>query len=122
VGEKAQRPRTQGPRSAKGFISEAARPANRGGEPKARSASRLSNEIVHGLVGAVMVWDGDPKATGFGVRSYSGGSKSFFIDYRMDGVQRRFTIGPFPRWSVTAARERARELRKQIDRGIDPPA
>jgi integrase len=67
-----------------------------------------------------MVWDNDPKATGFGVRSYRGGGKSFFIDYRIDGLQRRFTIGPFPRWSVAAAREQAKELRKQIDRGIDP--
>jgi integrase len=64
-------------------------------------------------------WDDDPKATGFGVRSYPGGGKSFFIDYRIDGRQRRFTIGPFPRWSVSAAREEAKALRKQIDRGID---
>src|SRR5262249_37533635 len=28
-------------------------------------------------------------------------------------------IGPFPRWSVAAAREEAKALRKQIDRGID---
>ena len=72
------------------------------------------------LTGAQMWWDDDPKATGFGVRSYPGGGKSFFIDYRIDGRQRRYTIGPFPRWSVDAAREEAKELRKQIDRGIDP--
>jgi integrase len=33
---------------------------------------------------------------------------------------RQCAIGPFPRWSVTAAREEAKKLRKQIDRGIDP--
>ena len=65
-------------------------------------------------------WDDDPKATGFGVRSYPGGGKSFFVDYRIDGRQRRITIGPFPRWSADAARERAKELRKLIDRGHDP--
>jgi len=81
---------------------------------------RLSNEFVRDLTGAQMWWDDDPKATGFGVRSYPGGGKSFFIDYRLDGRQRRFTIGPFPRWSVTAAREEAKDLRKQIDRGVDP--
>ena len=67
-----------------------------------------------------MWWDDDRKATGFGVRSYPGGGKSFFIDYRIDGRQRRITIGPFPRWSADAARERAKELREQIDRGHDP--
>jgi integrase len=80
----------------------------------------LTNDFVRDLTGAVMWWDNDRKATGFGVRSYPGGSKSFFIDYRLDGRQRRFTIGPFPRWSVTAAREEAKELRKAIDRGEDP--
>jgi integrase len=67
-----------------------------------------------------MWWDNDPKATGFGIRSYAGGSKSFFIDYRLHGWHRRYTIGPFPRWSAEAARERAKELRKGIDQGVDP--
>jgi integrase len=80
----------------------------------------LDADFVRGLTGIVMWWDDDPKATGFGVRSYPGGGKSFFVDYRLDGRQRRYTIGPFPRWSVTAAREEAKELRKAIDRGIDP--
>src|SRR5438045_3032042 len=70
---------------------------------------RLNNRFVAGLSPGEMWWDDDPRATGFGVRSYSGGGKSFFIDYRIDGRQRRFTIGPFPRWSAEAARERAKE-------------
>jgi hypothetical protein len=67
-----------------------------------------------------MWWDDDPKATGFGVRSYPGGGKSFFVDYRLNGRQRRYTIGPFPRWSAEAAREQAKKLRKEIDQGVDP--
>jgi integrase len=67
-----------------------------------------------------MWWDDDAKATGFGVRSYPGGGKSFFVDYRLNGRQRRYTIGPHPRWSADAAREEAKKLRKQIDRGEDP--
>jgi len=71
------------------------------------------------LAGDVMWWDDDPKATGFGIRSYSGGSKSFFIDYRLAGRHGRHTIGAFPRWSVEAAREEAIKLRREIDRGVD---
>jgi hypothetical protein len=63
---------------------------------------RLSSKFVAGLPPGVMYWDDDPKATGFGVRSYPGGGRSFFIDYRLNGRQRRYTIGPFPRWSVEA--------------------
>jgi hypothetical protein len=89
-------------------------------EAKQKKPIKLSNRFVAALSDAEMWWDADPKATGFGVRSYPGGGKSFFIDYRIDGRQRRYTIGPFPRWSAEAARERAKELRKQIDRGHDP--
>jgi integrase len=87
---------------------------------KAKHPVRLTNKFVAKLTGEDMWWDDDPKATGFGVRSYPGGGKSFFVDYRLDGRQRRFTLGPFPRWSAEAAREEAKKLRKAIDRGIDP--
>jgi integrase len=80
---------------------------------------RLTNKFVAGLAGGEMWWDDDPKATGFGIRSYPGGGKSFFIDYRLNGRQGRHTIGPFPRWSAEAARDRAKELRKRIDQGED---
>ena len=80
---------------------------------------KLDTRFVAALPPSVMFWDDDPKATGFGVRSYSGGGKSFFVDYRLNGRQRRITIGPFPRWSV-AARGEAKELRRQIDVGVDP--
>jgi integrase len=81
---------------------------------------KLTNKFVGNLAGEEMWWDADTRATGFGVRSYPGGGKSFFIDYRLNGRQRRYTIGPFPRWSAEAAREEAKKLRKEIDRGVDP--
>src|SRR5215472_3076644 len=81
---------------------------------------RLTNKFVGGLNDPQLWWDDDPKATGFGVRSYFGGAKSFFVDYRLNGRQRRYTIGPFPRWSAEAAREEAKKLRRRIDRGEDP--
>jgi integrase len=87
---------------------------------KPKHPVRLTNKFVDQLTGEDMWWDDDPKATGFGVRSYPGGGKSFFIDYRLNGRQRRYTIGPFPRWSAEAAREQAKKLRKEIDQGVDP--
>jgi integrase len=85
---------------------------------------KLTNKVVEALEapasGALTLWDADPKAKGFGVRVYASGAKSFFINYRINGRERRYTIGDYPTWSVEAAREEAKELRKQIDRGNDP--
>ena len=103
--------------SAPGSTRDGASTIRQHGKPK--KPVRLSNKFVAGLTGEEMWWDDDPKATGFGVRSYPGGGKSFFIDYRLNGRQRRYTIGPFPRWSPEAAREEAKKLRKEIDRGVD---
>jgi integrase len=74
--------------------------------------------------GAMTLWDAD--ITGFGLRVFAPtkrhphGARSFFVNYRVDGTERRFTIGSFPDWSAKAAREEAKELRRRIDRGEDP--
>lgn len=59
---------------------------------------------------------------GFALRVTAGGTKAFILDYRVKGTgrQRRVTIGRFPSWSVSAARERAKALRREIDEGGDP--
>ena len=96
-------------------------------KPKAKKKQervRLENDYVRKLAapkkGAVTHWDNDSKAVGFGVRIYSTGTRSFFINYRINGVERRHSIGAFPRWSASMARERAIELRREIDKGSDP--
>jgi len=62
----------------------------------------------------------DTEVIGFAVRVQSSGARTFTIDYRHAGRQRRMNIGRWPEWSVTAARERAKELRRAIDEGRDP--
>src|SRR6516225_10404327 len=57
---------------------------------------------------------------GFGVRTTAAGAKSFILNYRAAGQERRYTIGSWPAWSVTQAREKARELRRWIEDGGDP--
>jgi Arm DNA-binding domain len=80
--------------------------------------NRRAKETAAPARGSIMLWD--ESIPGLGLRIHSGGSKSFFINYRRDGRQMRYTIGPYPRWSVAAARERAKELRRKIDMGEDP--
>ena len=62
----------------------------------------------------------DTEIRGLSIRVMRSGERSFVLDYRFAGRQRRMVIGRWPEWSVTAARERARELRRQIDEGTDP--
>lgn len=62
----------------------------------------------------------DTDVRGFAVCIYRSGSRAFTIDYRHAGRQRRMTIGRWPEWSTTAARERAKDLRREIDAGGDP--
>ncbi len=62
----------------------------------------------------------DTEIRGLSIRILRSGARSFVLDYRFAGRQRRMAIGRWPEWSVTAARERARELRRQIDEGCDP--
>ena len=62
----------------------------------------------------------DTEVIGFAARIQASGARTFTIDYRHAGRQRRMNIGRWPEWSVTAARERAKELRRAIDEGHDP--
>lgn len=64
----------------------------------------------------------DDEIGGFGLRVTAGGVKSFFLDYRFEGRQRRLTLGPWPDLTASAARDMAREARASIARGTDPLA
>src|SRR5437764_682237 len=89
---------------------------------------KLTDRIVKALaapaIGSATIWDSGIR--GFGLRIFAAtprhpeGARSFFLNYRHDGTERRYTIGAFPAWSVEAAREEARLLRRRIDRGEDP--
>jgi len=70
------------------------------------------------LRGQTMLWDGDVK--GFALRITPGGAKSFILDYRAEGRQRRITIGAWPDWTVAAARETAKAMKREVDLGTDP--
>lgn len=92
----------------------------------------LTDKVVRDLPlpdqGYVLVRDQpDPRGkqgwtSGFGIRITAAGVKSFVLNYRERGTERRMTVGSWPTWSVEAARAEARELKQRIDRGEDPLA
>ena len=88
-------------------------------------AERLSDSGVKNLPlpakGNRITYDSDVK--GFGARVTAAGGRAFILNYRTrSGRERRYTIGSFPDWKTTAARNEAAELRKAVDRGEDPLA
>jgi integrase len=59
---------------------------------------------------------------GFGVRVTAAGARAFVLNYRIDGRERRTTIGSCDSWSLEAARDEARALLRGVDKGVDPLA
>jgi integrase len=71
----------------------------------------------------VFLWDtGAGAVTGFGLRAFPTGRKSWLLQYRFGGRTRRIVIGPFPGVKAEEARQRATDLRGRIARGEDPAA
>ena len=87
-----------------------------------RATTHLTDRTIRALpvptAGAVIIYDAD--VPGFGVRVTATGVRSFVLNYVVHGRERRMTIGRFPIWSATAAREEAKALRRNVDAGIDP--
>src|SRR5436309_8553139 len=69
--------------------------------------------------GNIIHYDGE--IPGFGIRITSAAVRSFVLNYRIHGRERRYTIGRYPEWSALKAREQAAKLRYEINHhGIDP--
>jgi hypothetical protein len=89
---------------------------------------KLTETLIKGLIppacGERYVYDAE--VTGFAVKLFAPtkatpkGARTFVLVYRRSGALRRFRIGCWPEWSVTAARAEAREIRQRVDRGEDP--
>ncbi len=88
-----------------------------------RNREKLSEKLVRAAETRPRPWQiFDTEMLGLSICIYPSGSRSFMFDYRVAGRQRRFTIGRWPEWSVTAARDRAKILRRDMDSGQDPMA
>jgi integrase len=87
-----------------------------------RATTHLTDRLIRALpappTGAVITYDAD--APGFGVRVTATGVRSFVLNYVVNGRERRMTIGRYPIWSATAAREEAKALRRKVDAKVDP--
>ncbi len=62
----------------------------------------------------------DTEVKGFGIRVTAAGARAFILNYRVGKRERRITIGAYPDWSVAAAREEAKRLKRDVSVGFDP--
>src|SRR5687768_279011 len=62
----------------------------------------------------------DTLERGLGMRVSPGGTKTFFIYYRHQGIQRRYTLGLYGRLTLAAARRAARIALGDVAKGLDP--
>lgn len=87
-----------------------------------RHRSSLNDKIIKSAsppeIGSKIIYDA--RSPGFGVRITSTGVKSFVLNYRFKGRERRITIGSYPAWTLLAARKQADHFRREVDTGIDP--
>lgn len=65
-----------------------------------------------------IIWDDE--LSGFGVRIFASGKRSYIIQYRTQGRSRRFTIGAHGIWTPELARREARAQLGRVARGEDP--
>lgn len=56
------------------------------------------------------------------MRITAGGTRSFILNYWVEGRERRITIGQFPFWTAISGRTQAQRPKRDIDLGIDPLA
>ena len=68
--------------------------------------------------GADYRWD--TEVTGFGLRLYPSGKKSFVVTYRVRGKQRFMTLGPYGVLTLHQARFKSREILARARLGEDP--
>jgi integrase len=68
--------------------------------------------------GQVEYWD--TLTPGFGVRVSYGGRKAFQVFTRINGKLHRFTLGSYPKLSLSEARDGAEKIIKDATKGISP--
>lgn len=87
---------------------------------KVRLNKTVIDEAVYEGPGGCYLWD--ERLTGFGVRIYPSGTKSFVVTYWCRGRQRFFTIGRYGKITLHQAKEDALEVFLKVHRGEDPAA
>jgi integrase len=84
---------------------------------------KLTKRAVEALTARDRPYDiRDSDLRGFLVRIEPGGTKSFFLDYRLRGKRNRYRLGAYPNLSAEGARALTQAIAGDVARGTDPQA
>src|SRR5215469_12481714 len=89
------------------------------------TSKRITKRAVEALTcpsgqDRVFLWDDD--LSGFGVAALPSGIKSYVVQYRLNGMQRRIHLGRHGKLTPDEARKRAKEILGDVARDKDPIA
>lgn len=84
----------------------------------------ITDKEVRALIGKAQregkaLFQADGSVPGLTISASKTGVASWYIRYRIAGKQKERTIGQYPAWGAAEAREKAKELRREIDNGVD---
>lgn len=82
------------------------------------ATAKLTERLIETLELPGIVWDSEIK--GFGLRIMAKGTRTFFLNYRTHGKQRRMKLGRVGIMSLEDARKKARQLLNSLADGADP--
>lgn len=84
--------------------------------------ARLTDKTIQAMrppaTGRLEIYD--TIRTGLSIRMTPNGVQTFTVSYRFNGEKRRDTIGTYPRYTLSKARERAAQAIELVDKGQDP--
>jgi hypothetical protein len=64
----------------------------------------------------------DTEITGFGLRFRRGGTRTWILQYKFEGADYRYMLGPYPGITAKTAREMAQDKLADVWKGINPQA
>lgn len=84
----------------------------------------ITDKEARALAGKAMaagrtITQADGTVPGLTLTASKAGNTSWVLRYRTGGKQKEATIGQYPVWSIKDARDKAKELRRAVDQGVD---
>ena len=86
--------------------------------PTLKITAAFVESVKPPLSGQLDYWDA--RLSGFGLRVSAGGTKSWFVFYRYNRANRRYTLGRFPSLGLADARKKAAGVIGKAQAGLDP--